>query len=139
MMDRFFTFLENMRNKPEHTRRNFAIGVSTGVTFVLLVIWGFFILPRSISTAAKGGSGTVVAIPTPDQTASQNTQGGGQDWQATWNQMQAKYGTNSNGTLQANTEATTNTNTSADTAQIPADDGIPVLPYDVNTPSYPNY
>lgn len=88
-MDRIFSFLERMRARPEHARRTFAFGVAGGFTTLLLIVWGFFLLPNSIGTIRENAP----VVPAPNTT---NTPGASaspkEDWQTVWARMQAEYG-----------------------------------------------
>ncbi len=145
MIDRFFAFLEHMRTQPEHTRRTFALSVSAGITLLLLIIWGVFVLPRSISNASnaqKTSATNVLDVPAPDQSAKESTGNTQADWATSWNELQAKYGSSANANANVNGAPNQNAASSSDTTGADTvtpknyNPDLPVLP---DTPSYPSY
>ena len=50
-MDRFFAFIERMREKPDAERRRFAVGVAFGITLVLTSLWAAVLLPGTFRHA----------------------------------------------------------------------------------------
>jgi cytoskeletal protein RodZ len=109
-MDRLFSFLENMRERPEHARRTFAMIIAFGVTLILLMLWLVFLFPHALQVADKRAAEQKTALPNqPNPTNQDTTQS--KDWNQVWSEMQDKYGVPASGT---GTNNPTETNTSAE-------------------------
>jgi hypothetical protein len=66
-------YIENMRNRPEHHQRVFALTVAGGFTLVLFGIWSFVMVNKPDTVASDQNTNSLAAVVSSDQTPTDNS------------------------------------------------------------------